>query len=75
VSKKVVFISYHMLTNTSLLTCSGGEGAEKPEDRNVKGWGPNNLSSQFSQHEGRRNPVLDGGSHEGGHDSKGNSKT
>lgn len=56
-------------------SCSGGADAIKPEDRNVKNWGPNQRTPEFNTHEGKRNPVLHGGSNEGGHDAKGKSKT
>ncbi|UZJ53488.1 hypothetical protein CBS101457_002808 [Exobasidium rhododendri] len=54
---------------------TGGSNAVTPEERNVKGWGPNSKSAEFNPTEGKRKPVLDGGSNEGGFDSKGNSKT
>ena len=54
---------------------SGGEDAVLPEERNVKNWGPNQRMPEFNPVEGKRNPVLHGGSNEGGHDSEGKSKT
>jgi hypothetical protein len=63
------------LTLFSFLIRSGGEGAVTPEEKNVKNWGPNARSPELNPSEGKRNPVLHGGSNEGGFDSKGNSKT
>lgn len=53
-----------------------GSDAVGPEERTQKVWGPNARASEHNRLEGRRNPVLDGGSHEGGlrEDGKG-SKT
>lgn len=53
----------------------GGEDAITPEERNVKNWGPNQRTPEFNEPEGHRQPVLDGGSHEGGRGSDGKSKT
>lgn len=53
----------------------GGEDGITPEERNVKNWGPNQRTPEFNPLEGKRRPVHDGGSNEGGFDSKGQSKT
>ncbi|PWN18177.1 hypothetical protein BCV69DRAFT_285477 [Microstroma glucosiphilum] len=54
----------------------GGSDAITPTERTQKVWGPNSRTPEFNEYEGKRNPVLDGGSHEGGlrEDGKG-SKT
>ncbi|CAO1620977.1 unnamed protein product [Parajaminaea phylloscopi] len=54
----------------------GGSGAVSPQDRTQKTWGANATPAEFNRSEGRRKPILDGGSHEGGlrEDGKG-SKT
>lgn len=46
-----------------------------PEERNTKNWGPNQKMPEFNELEGKRNPIRDGGSNEGGHDAQGRSKT
>ena len=54
----------------------GGSDAITPPERSQKNWGPNSRTPEFNEHEGKRRPVIDGGSHEGGlrEDGKG-SKT
>lgn len=43
-----------------------GADAIHPEDRSQKTWGMNARSAQFNPDEGKRQPLRDGGSHEGG---------
>ncbi|PWN38939.1 hypothetical protein IE81DRAFT_327017 [Ceraceosorus guamensis] len=53
----------------------GGSDAIRPEERNVKNWGPNQRTPEFNELEGKRRPVLDGGSNEGGLGPDGKSRT
>ncbi|KAK0530303.1 hypothetical protein OC834_002986 [Tilletia horrida] len=53
----------------------GGEDAITPEERSMKAWGPNQRTPEYNTEEGRRNPVLHGGSNEGGFGADGKSKT
>lgn len=43
-----------------------GSDAVTPEERNQKVWGANTRAQDFNEHEGKRNPVHDGGSNEAG---------
>ncbi|KAJ1018585.1 hypothetical protein NDA16_004867 [Ustilago loliicola] len=43
-----------------------GADAIHPEDRSQKTWGSNARSAQINPEEGKRKPLHDGGSHEGG---------
>ncbi|PWZ00353.1 hypothetical protein BCV70DRAFT_199640 [Testicularia cyperi] len=43
-----------------------GVDAITPEDRSQQTWGSNSRSAQFNPEEGARQPLRDGGSHEGG---------
>ncbi|KAN0064383.1 hypothetical protein ACQY0O_002580 [Thecaphora frezii] len=61
----------------NLAIAAGEENVDAihPEQRTTNSWGMNAKSAQFNQHEGRRNPIRDGGSHEGGFRSDGSSRT
>ncbi|KAK0549984.1 hypothetical protein OC846_002601 [Tilletia horrida] len=52
-----------------------GEDAVTPEERSTKVWSTNQRPPDYNPEEGRRNPILHGGSNEGGFDSDGKSKT
>ncbi|EPQ27894.1 uncharacterized protein PFL1_04638 [Pseudozyma flocculosa PF-1] len=60
-----------------LATGAEKEGVDSilPEDRSQKTWGMNARSAQFNETEGKRNPVLHGGSNEGGFKGDGSSRT
>ncbi|EST07015.1 hypothetical protein PSEUBRA_003649 [Kalmanozyma brasiliensis GHG001] len=47
-----------------------GNDAIHPEERSVKNWGASARSAQFNPEEGKRMPLRDGGSHEGGFKDK-----
>lgn len=52
-----------------------GQDAISVGDRNVKNWATNQRTPEFNEEEGKRRPILDGGSNEGGFDESGKSKT
>lgn len=54
-----------------------GNDAIHPEERSQKNWGASARSAQFNPEEGKRQPLRDGGSHEGGFKGqpKGKSRT
>ncbi|CAD6897338.1 unnamed protein product [Tilletia controversa] len=53
----------------------GGQDAVTVEERSTKVWGTNQRPADFNQDEGRQNPILHGGSNQGGFDKDGKSKT
>ncbi|SPC68162.1 uncharacterized protein UHOD_08880 [Ustilago sp. UG-2017b] len=53
----------------------GGADALHPEDRSQKTWGMNARSAQFNPEEGKRKPLYDGGSNEGGFKGKPDGKS
>lgn len=62
---------------TMLMTInrSAGQDAISVDERNVKNWATNQRSPEFNEEEGKRRPIIDGGSNEGGFDDSGKSKT
>lgn len=52
-----------------------GADAQKPEDRTQKVWGANARSAQFNAGEGKRRPLAEDGSNEGGFKGKPGSKS
>lgn len=56
-------------------TSGAGQDAIHPEDRSQSTWGANARSAQFNPDEGKRQPLHHGGSHEGGFEDNGKSRT
>ncbi len=49
-----------------MCTSRHGSDAIHPEDRSQKNWGPNSRTQQYNEPEGKRRPLVHGGSNEGG---------